>query len=372
MKKIAYDKEGECNEDVFVAKRENDYMFSATSKLKFLDVKNYIGPGLSYDAWCKSMGCRLQKLMFPYEWLDSYEKLSHVGPVSYEDFYSNLKSSSMTRDEYEQFLKLFKENCTKMGDWLRVYYVADVVSFIEVFRKMAGLYHLDKIHICRDAVGIPGISMTYVLNKSLEKNNGFKLYSPVGICHLCRDEREELQHCKCNGALGCGGYCEECQSDVQALEKYECENTAVYELLRTGMVGGPAQVFTRYHDKNLTHIRFHVYGEKGKVTKGIIGYAANTLCLYCSGDVMPCGKDTLAINKKPFEQKRIVTFSKSLLKGKAFGFAQVDNEVPDYLYDKFSEMPPLFVVQEILDCYIHKEMKIYKEKTGRKTGKGTK
>ena len=34
-KKIAYDKEGECNEDVFVAKKENDYMFSTTSKLKF-------------------------------------------------------------------------------------------------------------------------------------------------------------------------------------------------------------------------------------------------------------------------------------------------------------------------------------------------
>ena len=59
--------------------------------------------------------CR--KLVFSYEWLDSYKKLSHVGPVSYEHFYSNLKSSNMTRDEYEQFLKLFKENdCTTMGD----------------------------------------------------------------------------------------------------------------------------------------------------------------------------------------------------------------------------------------------------------------
>ena len=70
-----------------------------------------------------------------------------------------------------------------------------------------------------------------------------------------------------------------------------------FELLRTGMVGGPAQVFTRYHEKDITRIRFQVYGEKGKLTKGIIGYDANALYLYCSGDVMPCGKDTLVVNK---------------------------------------------------------------------------
>ena len=107
--------------------------------------------------------------MFPYKWLDSYKKLSHVGPVSNKDFYSSLKPT-ITRDEYEQFLKLFKENdCTTMGDWLRVYNVADVVPFIEAFRKMAEQYYPDKIDVCKDAVSIPGISMTYVLNKSLEK-----------------------------------------------------------------------------------------------------------------------------------------------------------------------------------------------------------
>ena len=122
LKKIAYNKDDKCNEKAFAAKKENDYMFLTTSKFKFLDDKNYIGPGLSYDAWCKSMGCRLQKFKLPYKWLDSYEKLSHVGPVSYEDFYSNLKSSNITRDEYAQFLKLLKENdCITMGDWLQVY-----------------------------------------------------------------------------------------------------------------------------------------------------------------------------------------------------------------------------------------------------------
>ena len=173
VKEISYNKDGKCNEDVFAAKKENDYMFLTTSKFKFLDVKNYIGRGISYDAWCKSMGCRLQTLMFPYEWLDSYEKLSHVGPVSYEDFYSSLKSSIITRDEYNQFLKLFKENdCITMGDWLGLYNVADVVPFIEAFKKMPEQYYPDKIDICKDAVSISAVSMTYMLSKTLEKTKG--------------------------------------------------------------------------------------------------------------------------------------------------------------------------------------------------------
>ena len=50
VKQISYNKEGECNEDVFAANKENDYMFLTNFKFKFLDVKNCIGPGLSYDA----------------------------------------------------------------------------------------------------------------------------------------------------------------------------------------------------------------------------------------------------------------------------------------------------------------------------------
>ena len=146
VKKISYNKEHECNEDVFAAKKENEYIFLTTSKFKFLDVKNYIGPGLNYDAWCKSMLMfPLQKLMFPYEWWDNYKKLNHVGLVSYEDFYSSLKPT-ITRDETERFLKLFKENnCTTMGDGLRIYKAADVVPFIEAFRRWPSSTNLIKL-----------------------------------------------------------------------------------------------------------------------------------------------------------------------------------------------------------------------------------
>ena len=139
------------------------------------------------------------------------------------------------------------------------------------------------------------------------------------------------------------------------------------------MVGRPVQVFiTRYNEKDTTRTRSHVYIEKRKLAKGVIGYDANALYLYCSGDVMPYGKDVLAVNKKPYDQKQIAKFSKDVLKRNIFGFAQVDIEVPNVLYDKFSEMSPLFVVQDIPDRDIPEKMKIYKRKTGTKTVRGTK
>ena len=105
---------------------------------------------------------------------------------------------------------------------------------------------------------------------------------------------------------------------MKALEKCDCEKAAVYDPLRTGMVDGPVQVFTRYYKKDITRIRSHVYEEKSKLTKGIMGYDVNALYLYCSGDVMPYGKDTLVVNEKPFDQKRIAQFSKDVLRRKRF------------------------------------------------------
>ena len=154
-----------------------------------------------------------------------------------------------------------------------------VPQWVIVCGYMAGQYHPDKIDICKDVVSIPGISMTYVLSKSLEKKPKVWVIFIRGICHLYRDKREELQDCSCNGALKCGGYCEDYQLDMQALETCECEKIAVYNLLRTGMVGRPAQVFTRYHEKDITCIRSHVYEEKNKLTKGLIGYNPNALSL---------------------------------------------------------------------------------------------
>ena len=91
MEEIAKGDEENKAPEIFVARKDNNYMFLTTDKYKFLDIRNYLAPVLSYDAWCKSLGCKLEKLVFPYEWLTSYEKLSHVGPVKRKAFYSRLK-----------------------------------------------------------------------------------------------------------------------------------------------------------------------------------------------------------------------------------------------------------------------------------------
>ena len=45
---------------------------------------------------------------------------------------------------------------------------------------------------CKDTVSIQGILMTYMLSKSLEKNQKALVIFTRGNCHLCRNKREEF------------------------------------------------------------------------------------------------------------------------------------------------------------------------------------
>ena len=342
--------------EIFVARKDNNYMFLTTDKYKFLDIRNYLAPVLSYDAWCKSLGCKLEKLVFPYEWLTSYEKLSHVGPVKRKAFYSRLEKKTISRREYRQFRREFyKRKCVTMLDWLREYNVADVEPFIEAVDKTREQYYKDGLDLLKDAVSIPGLSQRYVLNKGLKTRPECELYAPGEPCkHKCEDT------CFRKSCKACKEVRDECQ---------ECGKNQAYELLRTGMVGGPAIVFTRYHRCGKTRIRSHEYGRNGKKCKTILGYDANALYLYCSGQDMPCGKERLEKVKSSKCKRNIQRLNKKVLDGSLFGFAQVDVEVPSELYEKFSEMSPFFVVDKISE--VPEDMKKYREETGRKVNENS-
>ena len=55
-----------------------------------------------------------------------------------------------------------------MMDWLKVYNKANIIPFIEAVDKTCKQYYLDEIDMLKDVVSIPGIPMTYVLNKLLK------------------------------------------------------------------------------------------------------------------------------------------------------------------------------------------------------------
>ena len=345
--------------DVNVAKKENSYMFLSTPNFKFLDIKNFLAPGLSYDAWCRAYGCELQKLAFPYEWFDSFEKLNHIGPVKYEEFYSSLKGGiTISQEEYQNFCDEFhKRGCVTMKDWLKEYNLADVEPFIEALEKTREQYYPDEIDLLKDAVSIPGISMTYVLNKALKikKKSDPDLFAPGDPCK-----------CKCKVDCQKKG-CEKCKEIRDNCEI--CTKNEAYEMLTTGMIGGPSIVFCRHAEAGVSKIRSHIYREAdAKTCRSVLGLDSNSLYLFCSGQEMPCGKEKVS-KCNPGEKNEII---QNVLNDKLFGFFEVDIEVPEQKRKRFSEFCPLFVISEVSEEQIPQHMKDYKINTGRKMIKNNK
>ena len=136
------------------------------------------------------------------------------------------------------------------------------------------------------------------------------------------------------------------------------------------MVGGPLTVCCRCQKCGKTKIRSYIYGKKGKKCRIVLGYDANALYLYCSGQLMLLGKEKLIKVQNRTSQCKIERFNKKALHDSLFGFAQVDIEVPEELKDSFSEMVLFFVVNQITE--VPKYMEKYREETGRKGNKNAK
>ena len=343
--------------NVNVAKKGNSYMFLSTPNFKFLDIKSYLAPGLSYAAWCRAYGTELQKLVFPYEWFDSFDKLNHKGPVKYEDFFSSLKGGiTISQEEYQNFCDEFsKRGCVTMEDWLKEYNLADVKPFIDALEKTREQYYPDEIDLLKDAVSIPGISMMYVLNEASKRKKYSEpdLFAPGEPCKCeCSDDCEKARCEKCK----------EVRKDCRI-----CTKNEAYEMLTTGMIGGPSIVFCRYAEAGVSRIRSHSEAD-AKTCRAVLGFDANSLYLFCSGQEMPCGKEKV-FSSNPKEKDKLI---QNVLNDKLFGFFQVDIEVPEQLRKHFSEFSPLFILSEVPEDQIPQHMKDYKINTGRKKIKNNK
>ena len=76
----------------FFIKLNHIFMCLSTDQLKFLDMTNYIAPGLSYDKHLKAYGCEVTRGHFPYENMDRLERLDDTALLSKQAFFSRLKN----------------------------------------------------------------------------------------------------------------------------------------------------------------------------------------------------------------------------------------------------------------------------------------
>ena len=223
-----------------VIKRQNTFMCLSTTNLKFLDVTQYLAPGVSYDKYLKAYGCELQKGHFPYEYMDDLHKLEDRALPPQAAFFSRLKNEGISNDDYARCQAVWRNNqMTTMRDYLVWYNNRDVTPFLEAIAKQFAFYHDRGIDMFKDGISVPGLSLLYLFS-NLPKDTFFTVFNNT--------------------------------------------NKDAHKLVKDNIVGGPAIIFHRYHEKGITKIR-----GGSELCRKIVGYDANALYLWALMQDMPTG-----------------------------------------------------------------------------------
>ena len=224
----------------FVIKRQNTFMCLSTDKLKFVDICNYLAPGFSYDKYLKAYGCAQQKGHFPYEYMNDLCKLEDRALPPQSAFFSRLTSEGISDTDYAACQAVWRDNrMTTMRDYLIWYNNRDVEPFLEAIAKEATFYRDRHIEMFKDGISVPGLSLLYLFN-DLPPDTNFVNFNRT--------------------------------------------NSDLHQLVTDNIVGGPAIIFHRYHEKDVTKIR-----GGDELCRAIVGYDANALYLWAIMQDMPTG-----------------------------------------------------------------------------------
>ena len=217
----------------FVIKKENVYVCITSAKLKFLDVCQYLSPGVSYSKFLKAYDVPEEKSHFCYEYLDCPEKLNEPALPPHAAFYSSLKKTNITLKEYAELGRVWdREGMHTLRDLLVYYNNKDVGPFVEGVVKLQKFYFDKNLDLFKVTVSAPGAARRLLFQAAMKENARF-------------------------ATLG---------------EKDE----DLYLTYKKNLVGGPAIIFTRKHVKGETLLR-----QGPNLCQRILGLDMNGLYLYC-------------------------------------------------------------------------------------------
>ena len=247
--------------NIFFIKKQSKYVNINVTDIKdgdagltFLDIMQYLAPGFSLDNFVKSYGVggdvSMQKSYFPYEYMDSYDKLKETQMPPFESFYSRLAQENKLESEindwkrkmnipktadvsnrldrpptgeekYEILCNEWRERKWKTSrDYLQYYNTQDVVPFLVATLNYARQLQEKNVDMFRDGISLPGLAKQ-ILSKHIPPNTMYYIDDPT-----------------------------------------------IFKSIKDSEVGGQSIIFTRSTTEK------HPY---------VIGYDANSLYLHCLG-----------------------------------------------------------------------------------------
>ena len=135
----------------------------------------------------------LRKGVYPYEYMDSWQKFDKASLPDKEAFHSNLNMEYITDTDYRHGKKVFKEfNLKHLGDYHDLYAQSDTLLLVDVFENFRNIcikvYELDPAHF----LSAPGLAWQACLKKTKIK---LELLTDVDMLLMVeKGIREEICH----------------------------------------------------------------------------------------------------------------------------------------------------------------------------------
>ena len=255
----------------FAVQRMNALACLQTDELNWIDVLNFLAPGFSYAQYLKAYGCIAAKGFFPYEWVDSLDKLDFTELPPQESFYSSLNDEGISDENYKICQSAWiDEGMETFKDFLVWYNNLDVTPFLDALAKQCDTYRFNGIDMLKEAISLPGLAVSWLFRHSRQHFN--PPYEKLSVKVNLNDLFESI----CNRLR-----------DNLGISLIDFRNKDIYDLLFDNIVGGPSIVFCRKQISNETILRETEDGTQ--LCRKILGVDANALYLWSICQDMPTG-----------------------------------------------------------------------------------
>ena len=152
-------------------------MIFSVGGLRFIDSLNFLQGSLDYlvkatpqekltntQKIAKDSDLLFKKGIYPYEYMDSWERFSETALPAKDKFYSKLNDEHITDEEYANAQRVWEAfECKNLGDYHDLYVKADVALLADVFENFRNIcmekYGLDLAHYFTS----PGLSWDALL-----------------------------------------------------------------------------------------------------------------------------------------------------------------------------------------------------------------